>query len=164
MKTELQDLINDCTSEILDIESRIQILPPLDKEIRFLTNYVLIKAAGTAEFVYKSIVADYFSTLSNHRIDTYFDSKVRNGQMSATYENMCNLLKQFDETWCKAFKKIVCAEPDGQKMIDASNSLVSNRHCFAHGKNPSATLMEIKQYYMDVVKMIGIFDTIVNAN
>lgn len=69
MKSELQDLIDECTAEINDIETRIAAMPPLDKAVRYLTHYALIKASGTAEFVYRSIVADYFSALSDSRID-----------------------------------------------------------------------------------------------
>lgn len=161
MKAELQDLINDCTSEIADIESKIQALPAMDKEVRYLTNYALIKASGTVEYVYRSIVADYFSRLSDSRVDTYLDSTVRKGSMSAKYDQMCNLLGRFDADWCKDFKSVVKADPDGQKMIAASNSLVTNRHDFAHGKSPTATFMEIKQYYQDVLQLISLFDTIV---
>ena len=39
MKSELQDLISECTTEINDIDSRIAALPPLDKEVRYLTYY-----------------------------------------------------------------------------------------------------------------------------
>ena len=161
MKDELQNLIDDCDTELSDIESRIQELPPLDKGVRYLTNYAIIKAAGTAELVYRSIVADHFSQLSNNRIDTYLDSTVRYGQMSAKYAQMCNLLKKFDESWCQTFKAAVAADTNGQRMITASNSLVTNRHSFAHGKNPTATFNDIKQYYQDVVSLINIFDSIV---
>lgn len=86
MKSELQDLINDCTAEINDIESRISTLPAFDKAVRYLTQYAL---------------------------------------------------------------------------IDASNSLVTNRHNFAHGKMPTATFNDIKLYYFDVLELIKIFDSIV---
>ena len=161
MKVELQNLIDDCNTELSDIESRIQGLQPLDKGVRYLTNYALIKASGTAELVYRSIVADHFSQLSNSRIDTYLDSTVRFGQMSAKYEQMYNLLKKFDDAWYSSFKAAVTAAPNGQRMKDASNSLVTNRHSFAHGKNPTATFNDIKQYFQDVVNLINIFDSIV---
>lgn len=161
MKAELQDLINDCTREIADIESRIKAMPALDKGVQYLTNYALIKASGTAEYVYRSIVADYFSRLSDNRIDTYLDSTIRSGSMSAKYGEMCKLLNRFDKAWRDSFKNAVQTNPDGQKMIAASDSLVTNRHSFAHGKNPTATFMDIKQYYQDVVNLISIFDSIV---
>lgn len=161
MKSELQDLINDCTAEINDIESRISTLPAFDKAVRYLTQYALIKASGTVEFVYRSIVADYFSQLSNSRIDTYLDSAIRKGSMSAKYEVMCGLLGKFDDKWQKDFKAAVNSRTDKQKLIDASNSLVTNRHNFAHGKMPTATFNDIKLYYFDVLELIKIFDSIV---
>ena len=43
MKRELQDLINDCSAEIADIEVKLQALQPFDKEVRYLTNYRRLK-------------------------------------------------------------------------------------------------------------------------
>lgn len=161
MKSELQDLINECTAEINDIGTRIASMPTLDKGRRYLTNYALIKASGTVEFVYRSIVADYFSALSDSRIDTYLDTEVRKGSMSAKYDMMLKLLGKFDDQWKKSFQKAVQTRSDKDRLIAASNSLVTNRHSFAHGKNPTATFNEIKQYYLDVVELITIFDSIV---
>ena len=161
MKCELQDIINDCTSEIADIENRILNMPALDKEVRYLTNYTLIKVSGTLEFVYRSIVADYFTKYADSKVDTYIDSTIRNGPMSAKYEQMCNLLSKFDDSWCKSFKNIVSSTPNSNQLISSSNSLVTNRHCFAHGKAPTATFMDIKQYYQDVLQLIHLFDSVV---
>ena len=99
MKQELQDMLADCTSELNDIEVRINSLPSLDKGRQYFTNYALIKACGTVEFVYRSIVADHFSQLLNSRIDTYLDTTVRQGSNSAKYENMKKLLNKFDRQW-----------------------------------------------------------------
>lgn len=161
MKSELQDLIDECTAEIKDIESRIANMPPLDKAVRYLTHYALIKASGTAEFVYRSIVADYFSALSDNRIDTYLDASVRKGSMSIKYNMMCKLLGKFDDQWQKNFKRAVENHQYSQKIITASNSLVTNRHDFAHGKTPTATFNDIKNYYYDVLELIKLFDSVV---
>lgn len=161
MKQELQDMLDECTAELNDIEARINALPPLDKGGLYFTNYALIKACGTVEFVYRSIVADHFSQLSNSRIDTYLDSSIRQGSNSAKYDNMKKLLEKFDHQWADNFKTAVNENPNGQRYITASNSLVTNRHYFAHGRTPTATFLDIKQYYTDVVELIHIFDTIV---
>lgn len=162
MKQELQDMLDECTAELNDIETRIINMPTLDKGRQYFTNYALIKSCGTVEFVYRSIVADYFMQLSDSRIDTYLDSTIRQGSNSAKYDNMNKLLKKFDTQWCDAFKSAVKSRQDGQQLIAASNSLVTNRHAFAHGKSPTATFLEIKQYYSDVVELIRIFDSIVH--
>lgn len=161
MKSELQNLINECTAEINDIEVRISAMPSLDKGVRYLTYYALMKASGITEFVYRSIVADHFSALSSSRIDTYLDAAVRKGSMSVKYEVMCSLLGKFDEQWQKNFKRAVAARQDSQKIIEASNSLVRNRHDFAHGKTPTATFNDIKNYYLDVLELIKVFDSVV---
>ena len=81
--------------------------------------------------------------------------------MSAKYEVMCSLLGKFDDQWQKDFRHTVSDRPDAQKIIDASNSLVLNRHVFAHGKVPTATFMDIKNYYFDVLELVKIFDSVV---
>lgn len=161
MKQELQDMLDLCSLELDDIEERINNLPILDKARQYLTNYALIKSSGTAEFVYRSIIADYFSKLSDSKIDTYLDNSIRKGSMSATYDNMKKLLGKFDDNWQKDFKNAVQSRSDKNKLIDASTSLVNNRHSFAHGKPPTATFLDIKQYYADVVQLIEILDSIV---
>lgn len=161
MKDELQEILDRCSEEMNDIESRIQCLPPTDRGKSYLTQYALIKASGTAEYVYRSIVADHFSHLANSRIDTFLDSTIRQGSMSATYDNMCKLLAKFDQKWSENFKTMVQSRSDNKKLIDASKSLVNNRHLFAHGKSPTATFLEIRQYFDGVKELIKILDTVV---
>lgn len=67
MKTELQNLIDECTTELTDISAKISALPPLDKTRAYLTKYALIKSCGTIEFVYRSLVADYFDKAIYHK-------------------------------------------------------------------------------------------------
>ncbi len=140
---------------------RISKLPPLDKARLYLTNYALIKACGTVEFVYRSIVADFFDQSSLSQIHTYIDKTVRSGSMSATYDNMSKLLGKFDDNWKKSFVNLVKQRTDKQKIIDSSNSLVNNRHLFAHGKAPTASFNNIFQYYQDTLELIKMLDTVV---
>jgi len=161
MKPELQNLIQECTTELNDISSRISKLPPLDKARLYLTNYALIKSCGTVEFVYRSIVADFFDKSSLSQIHTYIDKTVRSGSMSATYDNMSKLLGKFDDNWKKTFVNLVKQSTDKQKIIDSSNSLVNNRHLFAHGKAPTASFSDILQYYQDTLELINMLDAVV---
>lgn len=161
MKTELQDQINTCTNELHDIDTKIASLPFFDPTTMYLTNYALIKASGTIEYVYRSIVADYFSSYPIHQIHTYLEKTVRSSSMSATYSNMCKLLGNFDDIWNKNFKKAVDNHPDKQRLLDSSQSLVNNRHTFAHGRTPTATFSDIQNYYNDAIILINIFDSVV---
>ena len=138
MKRELQDLIDECTAEINDIETRIADMPALDKGVRYLTYYALMKASGITEFVYRSIVADYFSMLSDSRIDTYLDAAVRGGSMSAKYEMMQGLLGKFDDQWKKNFQNAVKVRPDKERLISASNSFSKQQTFFCAWKGSNS--------------------------
>lgn len=162
MKSELQDMINDCTAELADINHRISRMPPLDKGKTYYTQYALIKACGTLEYVYRSIVADYFSQFGIPQIETYLEKDIRNGSMSATYDNMKKLLKRFDESWSDLFTAKVQAHENGQRLISSAKSIVNNRHQFAHGKTPTATFSDIQQYYSDALILVGIVDETIN--
>ena len=161
MKSELQHLLQDCDEELNDIDKKISLLNPFDKTRIYLTQYALIKACGTLEYACKSIVADYFDHSSITQIHTYLEKTVRNNSMSATYENMCGLLKKFDEEWQKAFKDSVSKRTDGKKIISSANSLVTNRNLFAHGKPPIATFNEICGYYNDTKQLINELDAVI---
>lgn len=161
MKTELQDLLAECNAELENIDNMLEKMEPLDKAKQYLTKYALIKACGTLEYVYKSIVADFFDCSEISQIHTYIEETVRKGSRSATYEKMCDLLGMFDENWKTQFKVTIKQHDDGQRMIDSAKSLVANRHLFAHGKNPTATFKDIQQYYKYASQLITIMDGIV---
>lgn len=161
MTSDLQNLINNCTTELNDINTKISALSGLDKTAIYLRHYALIKASGTLEYVYRSIVADFVTQSATSQITTYIDSTIRKGSMSVTYDNMCSLLSKFDDTWARNFKRAVNALPNKQRLIDAAKSLVTNRHLFAHGKMTTASFSDIRQYYNDTLILINIFDSIV---
>ena len=120
-----------------------------------------MKACGTLEYVYRSIVADFFDQSSLTQIHTYLDKTVRSGSMSATYDNMNGLLGKFDTDWRNNFKNAVQGRTDGQRLIASANSLVANRHLFAHGQSPTATFNDICQYYQDTLILINELDAVV---
>lgn len=164
MKDALRQVLDDCTSELDDIRSRMQNLR-LDKARDYFTKYALIKASGTIEFVFRSIVADYFESLNSSQINYYLENTVRKGSLSASYDNMANLLKKFDNNWSRCFKQNVQRRDDYQRLRDSSKSLVDNRHLFAHGRQPTATFEDIYGYYLDCLRLVEEFDSVVcNSN
>jgi hypothetical protein len=161
MKDGLKEQIDECKTELTEIEQKLNTLPPLDKMKSYLTKYTLIRTCGTIEFVYRSIVADYFDKSTIPQVHTYIDKTVRDSPASAKYNNMCTLLGKFDSSWQTEFKAAVKNNPHGERMKSSVSSLVTNRHAFAHGKTPTATFQDIKQYYFDSVELINIFDSVV---
>lgn len=140
MKAELQDLIDECTAELADISVKINSLPSLDKLRAYLTKYALIKSCGTIEFVYRSLVADYFDQSNLTQVPTYIEKTVREGSMSAKYDNMSGLLGKFDDNWRNSFRIAVAQHPDSQRIISSANSLVNNRHQWKKISNMQGSL------------------------
>lgn len=161
MNSELQAMLDECEGELEDIAQRIEKISPFDKGRKYLTNYALIKASGTAEYVYRAILADYFAALGNPKIDRYLNKAIRQGSMSATYENMCKLLGKFDNQWKRDFSQSVSEDEHGEQIKISATSLVQNRHAFAHGRTITASFFDIKSYYKDMVLLIEIFDSVV---
>lgn len=161
MKAELKEILTECSRQLTDIESKISETEPFDKTRAYLTQYALIKACGTLEYVFRSIVADFFDKSNLTQIQTYLDKTVRSGSMSAKYENMLDLLGKFDKGWRDNFKNAVNGRDDGQRLIESAKSLVTNRHLFAHGKSPTATFNDIHQYYHDALNLIYELDKVV---
>lgn len=162
MQSGLQTLIDDCFSELEDIKQHINTLSAFDRKVRYLTNYSLMRASGVSEFVYRAIIADYFSTFNDKRLDTYIDNQIRKGSMSAKYEVITKLLGKFDVNWKNEFCNVVKSRKDCDRLVRASNSLVENRHSFAHGRNPTATFDDIYSYFKDTVELIYILDGVVS--
>lgn len=156
----MQEQLQQCKAELDNIDSIIR-SSPLDKNVPYLTMYALIKSCGTIEYVFKSIVADYFSISTIPQIHTYIDNTVREGYSSPKYDNICRLIRKFDDKWTKAFKQNIEDHPNKNKIIDSINSLVNNRHQFAHGKNPTVSFKEIQNYYSDSVEVLNILDAVV---
>lgn len=164
MKKDLEDMIENCNVELSDIDKKLCAMHSFDETKKYLTKYALIKASGTVEYVYRSIVADYFSQFNIVQIECYLDNKIRKGSCSALYGNMKNILGQFDNNWEKEFSDKVKNRIDKDKLVKSADSLVKNRHAFAHGREPSATFSDIMQYYKDVLVLIQIFDSIVQGS
>lgn len=74
---------------------------------------------------------------------------------------MSGLLGKFDDSWRNNFRNTVQQHDNCQRIISSSNSLVANRHLFAHGQAPTASFNDIYQYYQDTLVLIQILDTVV---
>lgn len=150
--------ITECSTELDEIERIIEGLSPLDKSKQYLTKYALIKASGTLESAYHHIVADFLEKFKIPQFNYYISNNVRRNSLSVKYSNMTKFLGQFDANWEKTFKDRVSAKPGKDKLINSAESLVDNRHAFAHGASTTVSFGDVKNYYYDTLELIKEFD------
>lgn len=160
--TEAQRNISLCNEELDKIDVMIEnILGHTSPIIPFLTKYSIVRACGTIEYCFKTIISDLHSG-NSPQITNYIDNTIRNSSMNPSISNICKTLKKFDENWNDDFKKQLKKHTKYKRLIDSIDSLNNARNSFAHGGTPSASFENIRNYYKDTVIIIEILDNVVN--
>lgn len=161
MKQEFKNKLDNCRVELVDIKRRVNRLKPSSSLVRYYTNFALIYASGTLEHIYRSIIADYFYNIHDTKVDKYIFKNVAESSKSVKYTNIIDMLGWFDDKWKKEFQVQVKGDVNRERLIDSSNSLVNNRHNFAHGRLTTVTIGDIVRYFDDVVVLIEYLDSVV---
>ena len=157
---EAQENIDKCHEELERIYHLIRghgtspIVP-------FLTNYSIVKACGTIEFCFKTIISDSLSVHST-QIANYIDNTIRNSSMNPSRDNIYRTLRKFDEGWSSDFKKQLNNHKHSARLKSSIDSLNSSRNSFAHGDPLTPSFDDIKNYFNDSVIIIEILDEIVS--
>lgn len=159
--TAAQQYINDCNSELAQIDLLIQALGQFNNTVPYLTKYAIIKACGTVEQCFKTIVADHNSQHHSPQIRNYVDETIRKSSMNPSYDNICNTLKKFDLTWLASFKTAVNNHPDKAQINTSLSSLNEERNKFAHGGQPTSSFTDVKGYFLNALTLITILDSAV---
>ncbi len=157
-----QDLDN-CWTEINQVKTLVDGLGITSSNSPYLTKYALIRACGSVELSFKTIIADYCSHRSKKQIKRYLSRRIREGSANPSFENICKFLFDFDEDWKKNFKDQINLEPNKSNLLTSLQSLVDARNDFAHGGNPSATMSDVLTYFSHARRIIEIMDEVVSS-
>lgn len=148
-----QTAINDFNLELNKLEILIQSCGSTSDLAKYLTRYSLMRACGVVEYSFKTIIADYHTGLSP-KMTNFLNVKLRDNSSNPSYQNILRTLKDFDDIWHNSFKQLVNSHPDKDRILRSLDSLNENRNSFAHGKNPTASILDIKQYYQDSLEIL----------
>jgi len=129
--------------------------------VPYLSKYGLIKACGTIEQAFKSLVADRCSYRARAQIKNYLTKMVRNSSSNPSFGNICKLLKSFDSSWNAAFKDAVNNHASSNSLKTSLQSLVDTRNEFAHGGNPRVSIGDVRRYFHDARAVIEELDWVV---
>ncbi|MBS3087311.1 hypothetical protein J4226_01840 [Candidatus Pacearchaeota archaeon] len=157
---EVNDNIRKCKKELKDIANIKRLVGDISPMMNFLTRYALIKACGTIEYAFKSIVSD-FSNNEREEIVNYLDNKIRNNSQNPSYNNMINTLRDFSEKWSKQFVEKVNSLGDKDKLLLSLASINNARNNFAHGGDPNVTLKDVITYFEDSCLILEQVDEVI---
>lgn len=152
--SRVEQAVQECMSEIIAIETKIDNEGAFSPVTKYLTRYALIKISGTFEYSYKNLIADYYTTPA---LESYLSNTIRDSSSNASLDNIHKLLKNFDETKNENFKNSLAGLEQGKAALKSLNSL---RNDFAHGKNINVTFRDLKRYFLDSVLIFEKLDSV----
>lgn len=151
--------ILSCLQELERIEGIIDLLGGTSNPVPFLTRYSIIKACGTIEYSFKTIISDHRYTEHSEQVQRFIDEKFRNSSMNPNYNNICKALASFDEGWSKKFKSKISGDVDRERLQDSLKSLNTARNDFAHGKSPTTSFKNVYDYFIDCIVIMEMMES-----
>ena len=158
---EADRIINDCDIDLQNALSIVNSLGITSQIVPYLNKYGIVKACGSIEVAYKTIIADFCNKRSKQQVKNFINERIRESSSNPSIDNILRTLKSLDKDWFKEFKDKVKNHQDVQQIRTSIKSLVDARNDFAHGGNPTVSLNDTYQYFLESKKLIEILDSIV---
>lgn len=156
-----QNSIDSCIEELQRIDTLIEnLLGHTSPIIPYLTKYSIVRACGTIEYCFKTIIADLHT--GSPQVMNYIDNTIRSSSLNPSISNICSTLNKFDKNWKASFTKKIGLHEHPQKLRDSIESLNNARNSFAHGGTPMSSFENVRDYFNDTVLIITMLDEVVN--
>jgi len=159
--TDVEKLLQDCNDDLNQADLILKGLGQAANVVPYLNKYGLIRACGTIEVAFKTIICDVCINNSKEQIKYFINKSVKNNSVNPRYEKICKTLSLFDKKWNEDFKRAVKEHTDYDLIQISLESLVDARNEFAHGGNPTVTLKSTMEYFGYSKEIIVILDSIV---
>ena len=153
--------LDACRDEIDRIDDLINTLGKTSSAVPFLSRYAVIRACGSIEQAFKGSIADFCVKRGKKQIKRFINKKVRESSTNPSFDKICGMLNDFDESWNKTFKASLKGTLGHEKLKSSLQSLVDARNEFAHGGSPSVTIGDVKVYFSDARVIIEALDAVV---
>lgn len=146
-KTELETIAEIVSSNAFDSSTRI------------FNHYCAIKACGTLEKAFKSLISEYFKEHAPlSQITTYINLTIEKSSINPSLDNMKGTLKKFDDNWKIEFDTLLKAHNKYDEIKTSLQSLNDARNVFAHGGSPNITAGDALRYFNDAQIVIQCFE------
>jgi len=158
---EVEKMLIDCQVDLEQTNTIIAGLGLGSLIVPYLTKFAIIRACGTIEVVFKTIIADFCDKRSKKQVKFFISKKVRENSCNPSYDKICQVLSDFDEKWKEDFKTGMKKNVDYLILKTSLQSLVDARNDFAHGGNPSSSIKDVIRYFSDSRTVVEILDSVV---
>lgn len=158
---DVQVLLDNCDSELAHIDTLITSIGGTNLIVPYLNKYAVIRSCGTIEVAFKTLIADYCSKRSKPQVKSFLNKRIRENSANPSYQNIINILKDFDSNWVTTFKTQMQALANYNSVQSSIQSLVDARNDFAHGGSPTLTFSDIRTYFVESKLIIVTLDAVI---
>lgn len=111
--------------------------------------YLCILCAGFIENAYSEIYGKFIDGAASAPVAAYAKRQISKTQ-NPNITKFIETASAFKESWAHELEKYV--DEDGRK--DAINSIMSNRHLIAHGKDSGISLIRLREWYRKSLEVL----------
>ena len=143
MNQDDKRILEDCDSEIEIIKKWID-NHKLDSNVKFLVSYAVIRASGSIEVVFKSMISTFLSQNCIKETKQYLAKNIVESSANPSPTMIKKFLEKFDSDRTKEFEDKL----KGTQEKGDLTSLVNLRNNIAHGQPIPSTITEVESYYL----------------
>lgn len=153
--------LDNCLLELENIQLLIGSLGPTARPVPYLKKYSVIRASGSIESSFKTIIADKVDGGSHQQLKNFIKRKIRDSSSNPRFEVIVTMLSEFDSRWKKRFMEKVSLA-DRPRLVEALKLLVEARNSFAHGGDPDLNISDTISHFKDGIQVMMLLDEVVH--
>lgn len=120
--------------------------------------YLCVRTSGFIEEAVRIILSEYADKRAGDAVARYVAARL-DRFTTANKNNIGEELTRFNPEWATRFNTHVVDNLQG-----SLNSVISNRHRIAHGRDVGLSYARMKDYYEDVVEVVALLDDICDGD
>ncbi len=114
--------------------------------------YLCVLVSGYLETSVRVIYSEYSEKRANENVAKYVSSRLERFQ-SPKMGNILELTRAFNQQWAKELE--TATEGELKESVD---SIVTDRHNIAHGRDIRITYARISKYYQNAIKVVELIE------
>lgn len=119
----------------------------------YWAQYVCIRVAGFMENALAEVYSEYARVSSNQNVRSFVSGTVSKIQ-NPNAQRVLEIARKFSVEWSDELESFLASE--GRR--DALNSIMSNRHQIAHGRDSDITIPRVKDYLKKCVEIVDFLE------